>query len=180
VVNPLVALMTLSACVLALMSVKTLANQSGELLHVKRDAFDAARAFSAVRMTERDRAAERRRTAGDSASATLRWPAPPDRARHRAALYGGVLSTATLLGDSVTIRNEALLRDAYERDPDRFFGPYDRFLATMIDVNRRDLDERLDAGRRELAPWGPAPIGAAALLAGMLVAGIRPRLAEYR
>ena len=50
----------------------------------------------------------------------------------------------------------------------------------MIDINVSAFNQRITDGQRELSLWPFAPWVTLALVIGLIVVGLRPRLAEYR
>jgi hypothetical protein len=61
------------------------------------------------------------------------------------------------------------------------FRQYDRALSAVIGINERAFTAAIAAGRGDAARWdGLIPAGCAALIAALVVLGVRPRLAEYR
>jgi len=47
-------------------------------------------------------------------------------------------------------------------------------------MNQNAFDDAVTAGERDLRGWGLIPWGAGALVVLLVLAGLRPRLAEYR
>ena len=66
-------------------------------------------------------------------------------------------------------------------DSNGAFTRYDNALVALIAINQRAFTGAISAGQHDANGWtGPIP-GAAVVLIGILVlAGVRPRLAEYR
>jgi hypothetical protein len=61
------------------------------------------------------------------------------------------------------------------------FTQYDNALVALIAINQRAFNEAIGAGQRGLTGWtGPIPAAAVILIAGLVLAGARPRLAEYQ
>jgi hypothetical protein len=61
------------------------------------------------------------------------------------------------------------------------FSRYDQALSALIGINQRAFTAAIAAGHDDTAGWdGLIPGGGAALIAGLALAGVRPRLAEYR
>jgi hypothetical protein len=61
------------------------------------------------------------------------------------------------------------------------FNQYDADLSSVIAINSAAFADAISAGQGDTAPWNLAfPVAAAALLAVLVLAGVRPRLAEYR
>jgi len=61
------------------------------------------------------------------------------------------------------------------------FGQYDQALSALIGINQRAFTAAISAGHDDAAGWdGLIPAGCAALIAALALAGVRPRLAEYR
>jgi hypothetical protein len=61
------------------------------------------------------------------------------------------------------------------------FTQYDNALVALIAINQRAFTGAISAGQQDTTGWTGLIPGAAVLLIGILVlAGIRPRLAEYR
>jgi hypothetical protein len=61
------------------------------------------------------------------------------------------------------------------------FTRYDGALTALIAVNQRAFTAAVAAGQGDAAGWdGLIPAAGAALIAGLVIAGARPRLAEYR
>ena len=63
---------------------------------------------------------------------------------------------------------------------DGAFNAYDADLSSVIAINSAAFADALQAGEGDTAPWNLAfPLAGAALLAALVLAGVRPRLAEY-
>jgi hypothetical protein len=63
---------------------------------------------------------------------------------------------------------------------DAAFNTYDADLSSVIAINSAAFADAIQAGQGDTAPWNLAfPVGGAVLLAALVLAGIRPRLAEY-
>jgi hypothetical protein len=61
------------------------------------------------------------------------------------------------------------------------FARYDDALSGLIDINQRAFDDAIGAGAQALDGWtGLLPYGAAGLIVALVIAGVWPRLAEYR
>ena len=61
------------------------------------------------------------------------------------------------------------------------FTQYDNALAGLIAINQRAFDGAISAGQQDVNGWtGYIPAAAAALIIILVLAGVRPRLAEYR
>ena len=61
------------------------------------------------------------------------------------------------------------------------FTRYDRALVTLVAINQRAFSAAIGAAQHDATGWnGPIPAAAAVLIAGLIVAGVRPRLAEYK
>jgi hypothetical protein len=61
------------------------------------------------------------------------------------------------------------------------FTRYDQALSALIGINQRAFTAAIAAGRGDAAGWGGLlPAGGALLIAALVAAGVRPRLAEYR
>jgi hypothetical protein len=61
------------------------------------------------------------------------------------------------------------------------FAQYDNALTALIAINQRAFDGAVSAGQHDINGWaGPIPAAAVALIAVLVMAGVRPRLAEYR
>ena len=60
------------------------------------------------------------------------------------------------------------------------FDEYDKALSALIDINQHAFDENIDGGQRQLAGWALLPPAAGLAVLGLLVVGLRRRLAEYR
>jgi len=64
---------------------------------------------------------------------------------------------------------------------DGAFNTYDSDLSSVIAINSGAFAAAIQAGQGDTAGWNLAfPVLGAALLAGLVLAGVRPRLAEYR
>jgi hypothetical protein len=64
---------------------------------------------------------------------------------------------------------------------DGAFNAYDADLSSVIAINSAAFADAIAAGQGDAAPWNLAfPVAGAALLAALVLAGVRPRLAEYR
>jgi len=63
---------------------------------------------------------------------------------------------------------------------DGAFNAYDADLSSVIAINSAAFADAIAAGQGDSAPWNLAfPVAGAALLAALVLAGVRPRLAEY-
>jgi hypothetical protein len=61
------------------------------------------------------------------------------------------------------------------------FERYDQALVSVITINQRAFNAAIQAGQQGVSGWsGLIPAGAAVLLIAAVLAGVRPRLAEYR
>jgi len=61
------------------------------------------------------------------------------------------------------------------------FTQYDNALAGLIAINQRAFTGAINAGQQDMNGWtGYLPAGAAILVIILVLAGVRPRLAEYR
>ncbi|MEW2357622.1 hypothetical protein [Spirillospora sp. NPDC029432] len=161
-INPAAAAASVLALALVAQASGMMRTQADGLRTIKAGPYEAARVFSEVRASERT---------GEPAA-----PGSPDRA---ARLKEASLYTATIAKD-VSAADEEFLRARRQDGTAQAWEAYDRLLATLTDVNRRDLDRRVGAGLREAEPWVTLPLGGAVLLSALLIAGVRPRLAEYR
>jgi hypothetical protein len=64
---------------------------------------------------------------------------------------------------------------------DGAFNAYDADLSSVIAINSAAFTDAIAAGQGDAAIWNFAfPVAGAVLLAGLVLAGVRPRLAEYR
>src|SRR6202012_1629650 len=64
---------------------------------------------------------------------------------------------------------------------DAAFNAYDADLSSLIAINSAAFADAIQAGQGDTAAWNLAiPLAGAALLAALVLAGVRPRLAEYR
>ena len=64
---------------------------------------------------------------------------------------------------------------------DRAFNAYDADLSSVIAINSAAFTDAFHAGEGDTAPWNLVfPLAGAALLAALVLAGVRPRLAEYQ
>jgi Tfp pilus assembly protein PilP len=60
------------------------------------------------------------------------------------------------------------------------FNQYDEALSSVIAINSAAFTDAIQAGQGDAAAWNLAfPVVGAALLAALVLAGVRPRLAEY-
>src|SRR5580700_6382087 len=63
---------------------------------------------------------------------------------------------------------------------DAAFNAYDADLSSVIAINSAAFADAIEAGQGDTATWNVAfPAAGAVLLAGLVLAGVRPRLAEY-
>ncbi|WP_460341079.1 hypothetical protein [Actinoallomurus acanthiterrae] len=60
------------------------------------------------------------------------------------------------------------------------FDQYDKNLTALIDLNRSHFATSIRAGEKDLSGWSLIPWAAALGVAALALAGVRPRLAEYR
>jgi len=61
------------------------------------------------------------------------------------------------------------------------FTQYDNALAGLIAINQRAFTRAISAGQQDMNSWtGYLPAGVAILVIILVLAGVRPRLAEYR
>jgi hypothetical protein len=64
---------------------------------------------------------------------------------------------------------------------DGAFNAYDADLSSVIAINAAAFADAIQAGQGDSGAWNVAvPAVGAVLLAGLVLAGVRPRLAEYR
>jgi hypothetical protein len=64
---------------------------------------------------------------------------------------------------------------------DGSFNAYDKALSSVLAINQRAFTAALRAGQGDVAGWDLGfPAGGAVLIAALTLAGVRPRLAEYR
>ena len=60
------------------------------------------------------------------------------------------------------------------------FNAYDADLSSVIAINSAAFTDAIAAGQGDTAAWNLAlPLAGAALLAALVLVGVRPRLAEY-
>jgi len=64
-------------------------------------------------------------------------------------------------------------------DSNYHFGEYDKALSAWIDINEGWFTRSIDAGDRQLSGWTVIPLVAGVLILGLLLLGLRARLAEY-
>ncbi|MFG2090935.1 hypothetical protein [Spirillospora sp. NPDC048824] len=60
------------------------------------------------------------------------------------------------------------------------FGAYDKALSELTAVHQDAFDEAIDDADGGLRGWDAVPAGGAAVIALLILAGVRPRLAEFR
>jgi hypothetical protein len=60
------------------------------------------------------------------------------------------------------------------------FGVYDQALSSVIAINQKAFDQAISDGEGGLNGWTYVPPIGVVLLIGLVLAGVRPRLAEYR
>ncbi len=61
------------------------------------------------------------------------------------------------------------------------FTQYDNALVALIAINQRAFDGAISAGQQDMNGWtGYIPAAAVAFIIVLVLAGVRPRLAEYR
>jgi hypothetical protein len=61
------------------------------------------------------------------------------------------------------------------------FNQYDAALSSVLAINQRAFTAALQAGQGEVSGWDLGfPAAGAVLIAALTLAGVRPRLAEYR
>lgn len=61
------------------------------------------------------------------------------------------------------------------------FSQYDNSLVALIGINQKAFNAAIGAGQHAAAGWNNyLPAGAAVLMVGLILIGIRPRLSEYR
>jgi hypothetical protein len=106
-------------------------------------------------------------------------------------------ATATLLAYQVYERDDRKLRAMVKADdlpaavaydigsaPDQSDGAFNSYIAALtsvININTTYFAKAAKAGQSEAANWNFAfPAAAAALIAALVLVGVRPRLAEYR
>jgi len=65
-------------------------------------------------------------------------------------------------------------------DSDGAFVAYSGALQSVIDINQKAFDSSIAEGLSGMSPWPWVPFGGMALVVVLVVAGARPRLAEYR
>jgi hypothetical protein len=64
-------------------------------------------------------------------------------------------------------------------DSNYAFDQYDKALSAVIDINVGAFGQDVADGQRELSFWTSLPWVSVVLVVGLIVAGLRPRLAEY-
>ncbi|GAA2621738.1 hypothetical protein SMC26_33115 [Actinomadura fulvescens] len=78
-------------------------------------------------------------------------------------------------------RNGAItLRMGRESGAIKDFDDYDRALVRLAEAHRAAFDQAIRDGDGGLGGWNVIPVGAAVVIAGLVLAGVRPRLAEFR
>ncbi|MQY08112.1 hypothetical protein [Actinomadura macrotermitis] len=92
------------------------------------------------------------------------------------AYHQGLQETRDLVVEGK--RDEAVRLD--DADAQEKFAALDRELTGWLELNRGRLDGSLAAADRSLGGWTWPPPAGAVLIAGLLLLGVRPRLAEYR
>ncbi|MFL6114061.1 MAG: hypothetical protein ACJ786_22285 [Catenulispora sp.] len=65
-------------------------------------------------------------------------------------------------------------------DSDGAFIAYSGALQSVIDINTKAFDTSIADGLSGMSPWPWVPLGGTVLIVMLVLAGIRPRLAEYR
>jgi hypothetical protein len=65
-------------------------------------------------------------------------------------------------------------------DSNGAFDAYDAALTKLTAINQRAFDQAIRAGEHELRRWAGIPFFACLVVAALVLAGTRPRLAEYR
>lgn len=122
-------------------------------------------------------------------------------------LYGTGLRNITFAGERAAAERTLTAYQAYEHDDRKIralanagdlrgaiafdtgyaagqsnadFGRYDAALTGWIRINQDAFDGAVRAGRDDLAGWTVIPVVLVVAVAGLIIAGIRPRLAEYR
>jgi hypothetical protein len=142
----------------------------------------------------------------DLAQAVSAYRADHDDLRFH-GLLGVEFRNITFTGERAAAERTLILYQAYERDDRRMralaesgrtheairfntsyapgnsnhdFDAYDKSLATLITINHDAFDSAVRDGERSLGGWRVIPPLAVALTIVLIVAGIWPRLAEYR
>lgn len=65
-------------------------------------------------------------------------------------------------------------------DSDGAFNAYTAALQAVTDINTKAFADSVSSGLHQTDPWPWIPLGAAAAVVALAIAGVRPRLAEYR
>ncbi|WP_225993263.1 hypothetical protein [Actinomadura rudentiformis] len=78
-------------------------------------------------------------------------------------------------------RNAAItLRMGRDSGAIKDFDDYDRALVRLSAAHRDAFDQAIKDGDGGLGGWNLIPVGAAVVIAGLILVGVRPRLAEFR
>jgi lipopolysaccharide export LptBFGC system permease protein LptF len=64
-------------------------------------------------------------------------------------------------------------------DSNYAFDQYDKALAAVISINQSAFDQSISDGKRQLTGWTVIPAAAGLIVLGLLLLGLRVRLAEY-
>ncbi|RKS79466.1 hypothetical protein BZB76_0932 [Actinomadura pelletieri DSM 43383] len=81
---------------------------------------------------------------------------------------------------AVGVRSSAIDARYRTSKPIDDFGAYDRALGTLTAVHQDAFDEAIDDANGGLRGWTAVPAAGAAAIALLILAGVRPRLAEFR
>ena len=85
-----------------------------------------------------------------------------------------------LLASSGHLRDSIAFCTSYNPgDSNYAFDQYDKALSALIGINQRAFERSIDGGERQLAGWTVVPVVAGVLVVGLLLLGLRRRLAEY-
>ena len=121
-------------------------------------------------------------------------------AAHPAAFlgfFGSEAAHVTLTGQRAAITDLVTTYDTFQADDQRLrgggdpigtrmsvssrdFGTYDQALVALIHIHQKAFDQAIKDGDGALSGWNWLLLGSAMLLAALILAGVRPRIAEFR
>ncbi|MCO5989020.1 hypothetical protein NE235_23210 [Actinoallomurus spadix] len=225
--NPALALATVGALVLAVVSVALLSTEAGRLRTAKEDGFDSVLALSRARAISNSAHADESRYLLDPGRADTYEQVYLDKSQTILYVPAGNLDTyyslvdekiggsdflgfygteahhITLPGQQAALRKVLSGYQKFQNDDrtirlvatagDRRraltaklgggtedFDAYDKALVALKDLHGRAFDQAIASGDHGLRGWNVILPGAAIVLIILILAGVRPRLSEYR
>lgn len=207
-VNPAIAIATVTTGVLVVGAFVLFSDEASHLTVAEHNAFASIVSLSEARALSYDANASESRYLLDPSHAAQYEQAFQDKSHALADYFATELKVASFSGQRQAAEKAAAAYQAYERDdgklralagqgdvrgaiafnagaapgnPKYDFAEYDKALVAAISINQNAFDAAIHDGETELGGWTDIiPTAALALLAALVLAGVWPRLAEYR